>query len=60
MEQPDGEWTCRLGLEGIDHHGDLAGALTHMQVLALDYEPSESFVHHADGRVVRAIHAEGP
>lgn len=53
VELPDGQWSCRSGLQEHDLHADLADAIAHLQEIARSLGPSELFVHARDGAVVR-------
>jgi hypothetical protein len=56
VEKPGGGWICRHGREEFDDHPDLETALMHIRALARGLDPSEVFVHYADGRVVHGDH----
>ncbi len=51
VEQPDGSWLCRRGLEVFDSHPSLQLAIDHLAELAADAQPAQLFVHRVDGSV---------
>jgi hypothetical protein len=53
VETPEGGWLCRFGLQDLDEHDSLSGALDHLAQVALEHDPSVTFVHRLDGTVQR-------
>lgn len=50
-ESSRGHWTCSLGDHRCDTHRNLADAVQHMQVEAVDIDEPELWVHFDDGIV---------
>jgi hypothetical protein len=53
IEQVDGRWACRRGLQEYDTHAELHDAVEHVRALAAAAQPAELFVHRLDGSVER-------
>jgi hypothetical protein len=51
IEQDDGRWACRHGLQHYAVHAELHHAVEHLRVLAIELGPAELFAHHLDGRI---------
>ncbi len=48
IEQVDGRWACRRGLQEYDTHAELHDAVEHVRALAAAAQPAELFVHRLD------------
>ena len=51
VEQSDGSWLCRRGLDVFDTHPSLELAIEHLGELAADAQPAQLYVHRVDGQV---------
>jgi len=56
VEQDDGRWACRHGLQVYDTHANLEQAAEHLRALARAHRPASIYLHPLPGAV---RHVEG-